>query len=341
MRKSRIGLVVAMVAGVAPALISVPGGIEHDNVAFDVAPDGKRIVFSAADGDLYIYHLDSKAVDRLTKTKEVESRPAFSPDGRRIVFSKEIGDTRRSIAVKDLNEGRVQLLTDTDGSSDIAPAYSRDGRRIAFARANLRRPYSMGGWTWDDFDIYVVDADGSGLRRLTREKYYQAESPHFTTDGAGVIYSADKNNYPAPSTPLLLEVDAEGARPPHIVGPEPRATKGNMGLGARASGPNVSADGKSLTFVSDRAESFAYDVYVAKRDGSGPRPLQVTGISKYNQNPAFLPDGESTLFLAGTEKNAGSRPIFSLWQVGVNGKGAHRLADSGLFTDPEHWKPKP
>jgi hypothetical protein len=29
------------------------GAVEHGNVAFDVSPDGKRMIFSAVDGDLY------------------------------------------------------------------------------------------------------------------------------------------------------------------------------------------------------------------------------------------------------------------------------------------------
>jgi len=45
------------------------------------------------------------------------------------------------------------------------------------------------------------------------------------------------------------------------------------------------------------------------------------------------------LFLAGTESNASSRAIFSLWVVDTDGKNARRIADSGLFTNPLGWKP--
>jgi len=47
------------------------------------------------------------------------------------------------------------------------------------------------------------------------------------------------------------------------------------------------------------------------------------------------------LFLAGTEWNAGSRPIFSLWSMDIDGGNAKQVADSGLFTDPDNWKLKP
>jgi len=61
--------------------------IEHGNVAFDVSPDGKRIVFSAADGDRYLFHLETQHVDRLTSTAQQDSTSAFAPDGRSVVFS--------------------------------------------------------------------------------------------------------------------------------------------------------------------------------------------------------------------------------------------------------------
>jgi Tol biopolymer transport system component len=63
-------------------------------------------------------------------------------------------------------------------------------------------------------------------------------------------------------------------------------------------------------------------------------------VSGYNQSPRFLPDGKTILFLAGTERNAGSRLIFSLWQVDTEGKQPRRIAESGLFTDPLGWKAK-
>ena len=111
-----------------------------------------------------------------------------------------------------------------------------------------------------------------------------------------------------------------------------------------AHGPAIPAsprDGNAIVVISDRAKGFNYDVYVTKRDGSDARPLGITRISKYNQNAVFLPDGKAILFLAGTESNMFGRAIFSLWQVDIDGKNARRIADSGLFTDPQHWKPKP
>jgi Tol biopolymer transport system component len=311
------------------------GAVEHGNVAFDVSPDGKRIAFSAADGDLYLFHLETRHVDRLTSTQETESSPAFSPDGRSVVFrTSHPGTYKSNLAILDLEEKRVRVLTDPNETSVFSPAFSRDGKRIVFVRAHRLRRYSMGGFIWDDYDICAMNADGSEPRRLTRMKYYGADSPHFTADNQSVIYSGfsgETNNYQALSPPVLREVVADGTEPPRVLG----------GAGASARQPNISRDGKTIAFLSSRAGSYAYDIHVMNRGGSAARPLGITSISKYNQSPVFLPDGKAILFLAGTEENAFGRAIFSLWQVDVDGKNARRIADSGLFTDPQHWKPKP
>src|SRR6185437_6303075 len=117
---------------VVAVLIGVTGGagsaaVEHGNVAFDVSHDGKRIVFSTADGDLYQFRLDTQQVERLIRTEESESRPTFSPDGRSIVFSTTTKGDKSNLAVLDLDGKRVRALTNLDGASDGSPAFSRDG----------------------------------------------------------------------------------------------------------------------------------------------------------------------------------------------------------------------
>ncbi len=87
------------------------GAVEHGNVAFDVSPDGKQIVFSAADGDLYLFNLETRLVHRLTSTKETESAPSFSPDGRSVIFGTTRPRSDKSnLAVLDLDGMRVRSL---------------------------------------------------------------------------------------------------------------------------------------------------------------------------------------------------------------------------------------
>ena len=58
------------------------------------------------------------------------------------------------------------------------PAWSRDGRQIAFVESSHARS-----------EIYVVKVDGTGLRRLTKNRKADDFAPTWTPDGRIVFHS--------------------------------------------------------------------------------------------------------------------------------------------------------
>lgn len=320
------------------------GQVEHGGVSFDLSPDGKKAVFSSAGGHMFLLNLDTLAVTALAETNDSKTSPTFSPDGKWIAYAASAnGEKNNHIFVRSLDGKTVRQLTHGDAVSDGAPAFSSDGARIVFARAHRYRPYSMGGWTWDDYDIAVMDRDGSRLRRITEQKYYQAGGPRFLRGDERIVFAAH-GQYPDSST-YLFTVAADGSRPPERLAPPPAPPPSSPSdpqyFAVWGNDPRIAPGGERLVFISDRAGSFDYDLWVMGVDGTDPRPLHMTGISTYNQEPVFTPDGQGILFLAGAERNRGGRAIYSLWRVGADGKDPRRIADSGLFTDPNRWKPKP
>jgi hypothetical protein len=131
-----------------------------------------------------------------------------------------------------------------------------------------------------------------------------------------------------------LDVDAPALTPRPI-----EAVAADKHGGSWASDPDVARGGTLLTFISDRAEPFQYDVYVMSREDKTPLPLQVTTVAHYNRNPRFAADDRSVWFLAGAGQNRGSRPIFSLWRVTLADRKLERIAGSTLFTNPRRWAP--
>ncbi len=310
--------------------------VEHGNVAFAVSPDGQHVAFSAADGDLYLLSLSVPRVSRLTQTEGNEWGPSFSRDGKAVIYAATLPGSKGScLFIRTLDGKQVRQLTNDPKVSDSMPCCSPDGKLVSFVRAQRHRPYSMGGWTWDNFDVYVMSPDGTNQRRVTQHNYYHAAHPCFIANGKTILFSAD-GDYPDSRT-YLFTVPTDGEQQPERLTTPPNS-QGHCA--AWGSDPFLSPDGKRIAFISDRAESFRYDVLTMSPDGTDIRPLGVTRISRYNQTPVFLPDGKSILFLAGTEWNASSRPIFSLWEVKVDGSAQRRIADSRLFTDPMHWRPE-
>src|SRR5438128_2394874 len=152
MADMKIRTLFALLPGLAGCLLGSGSQIEHQNVAFAVSRDGAWIVFSAADGDLYLLHLATLQVRRLTESKAVESTPAFSPDGKSIVYAADSQNGNRSgIFLRSLDGKKVRQVTGDANVYDTMPVYSPDGSEIVFGRAFRHRPYSLGGWTWDDW----------------------------------------------------------------------------------------------------------------------------------------------------------------------------------------------
>jgi Tol biopolymer transport system component len=131
---------------------------------FDPAwsPDGSRIVYRDSrrgineDDEIYVMNADGTHVRDLSKDPENDWGPDWSPDGSTIVFNS----TRDRIPMGGFlmdADGSHQRRIHTDAWVEY-PAWSPDGTRIAF----------MGGPGGpDEYDIWVVNVDGSNLTQLT------------------------------------------------------------------------------------------------------------------------------------------------------------------------------
>lgn len=332
------------------------GAVEHGAVTFDVSPSGRQVVFSSAGADLYLLDLVTRRVRSLVRSADAEEyAPAFSPDGRFVAYVRAgaKGGTAAHVFLRPLaGTGPGRQLTRGEDTCDAAPAFSADGRQIVFARAYRRRRFHLiGDWIWDDWDVCRMQRDGTQFRRLTHAAYYSLSAPRLSRDGASALYAANGDNSPArdfASTVFRVSAQngggaaaaaaADAATAPRPIFAEPPAGAPYHGA-AWAAEPNLSRNGRRLVFIADRVEPFFYDLWVANADGTVPRPLGVTGASRYNSQPAFLPDG-SVLFLAGTQWNQHSRPIYELWRANTRGPALPRkVAGSELFTDPARWKP--
>ena len=124
-----------------------------DGCCFAWSPDGRAIAFVTAGGGLSTINVDGTELRSLT-LGGADGTPSWSPDGRRIVYESE-----RGLFVAQTNGGAPTRLTHGD---DASPDWSPNGRKIVFERFFFR-PNENGN------SIFVVNADGSGVRQLTQE----------------------------------------------------------------------------------------------------------------------------------------------------------------------------
>jgi len=165
------------------------------------SPLGDRIAFvsdrDSAKYDIYLMRTDGSDVVRLTTEASNETQPAWAPDGSKIAFATDRGGSNGEIYVMDSTGANVVNLTNNP-ASDLTPAWSPDGLKIAFMSdrdtvgfaiwvmnadgsspvrvSSSDPPCELPSWTPDglrlafdcDADIWVANADGSGLARITR-----------------------------------------------------------------------------------------------------------------------------------------------------------------------------
>jgi Tol biopolymer transport system component len=102
------------------------------------------------------------------------SGAVWSPDGQRLAYGRAAGGAT-GIYVTVLDGGGEERLTrERAGTNALVMSWSPNGRSIAFYR-QFRRPGICGPLRVAG-DFYVMNADGSGVRRLTRhgQAHYSA-----------------------------------------------------------------------------------------------------------------------------------------------------------------------
>jgi len=135
------------------------------------SPDGTRLAF-LRNGSIHVMNADGSNVTRVSNAG-YDSHPSWAPDGARIVFASTRSGAHAIHVMNADGSGVVQLTSDS--ASDYSPTWSPDGTRIAFARQTQQA--NEGG--------YVINADGSGLRRLTLGINGHAS---WSPDGTRLVY---------------------------------------------------------------------------------------------------------------------------------------------------------
>jgi len=204
------------------------------------APGGGVLYTSFLSGLPQVY-VDDR---RITHDEHQYRSAAFSPDGSRIVASVDM-DGQSDLVLLDPKTGAItKRLTETDWD-EVTPSWSPDGRSIAYCSNKTGRP-----------QIYLMNADGTGERRLTMRGSYNT-SPRFGP--TGLVAFAGMDDFVSD----LFTVDMSG----------------NINRLTQQQGSNKdpawSPDGRWLVFLSDRAG--AWRVFLMTEDGRYQFPVTGKG----------------------------------------------------------------
>jgi len=294
--------------------------------------------------------------------------PAWSRDGRTIVFVSW-RDGNGEVYAMDADGSSPRNLTQ-DPAQDVHPAWSPDGRSIAFviSRSPSSRCKPGAGRCWDDqpSEVYVMNADGSGKRNLTRDRAND-DYPTWSPDGRRIAFLRVTGSYRHHGYHLYaVNADGSGLRNlGRIAGPAlfssqlvwspdgrtiyfGRYLVSTDGSGARKL-PYIpwtavwSPNGRQIAFVGNRPRGGPCpckdnsDIYVMNADGSGTRRL--THNTGYDGEPAWSPDGRKIAFQSRRLGNSGAMGIGEIYVMNADGSGKRNLTRNPAQDRSPSWSP--
>jgi WD40-like Beta Propeller Repeat len=168
-------------------------------------PDGKTIFMDCDNapngyGDLFSMKAEGGGVVNLTNTTDnIEAYPVVAPNGKKVAYTFAWPG---GFEIYTMNLDGSDRKPVTSRSLDEAPAWSPDSKKIAFD--SLRS-----GW-----NIWVVNADGSGLTQVTKFSGRIAISPVFSPDGKSIAFST----IAAGTAWEIWVVGVDGSNPHKLVG---------------------------------------------------------------------------------------------------------------------------
>jgi hypothetical protein len=323
-----IGLAAVTFGGSRPPVVS--GTFETAETAngpiyFRVggADSGSRIESIEADGtDRHVVFTEDSPVHY--------DRISFSPDGTRIAFDNFL-EGEYGIETADPDGSDIVRLT--DGVNDSWASWSPDGTKILFSSTRYDPsieqclpgfPHEHGCPT----DIYVMDAEGSNVVRLTDDPASEYQ-PVWSPDGRRIAFARSLGD-PQLSHPVIFTMAPDGTEVRQISSAD----------GGSDFWPSWSPDGTQIVFVAIRNEDWG--IWAVDADGFDERMLLGGTGAGYVDNPVWSPDGSLIAFVGNLSVDDYS-PEDALYVMRPDGTGVTPIADApgiGVAGDIA-WQPVP
>jgi TolB protein len=247
------------------ALLPGRKGIARTKIAFRVDTGGVS--------EIYLADYDGYNAVPVTQDKTINRDVAWVP-GQRILYYTSYRTRNPFVYSHNLQSGARQLIAGFPGIN-AAPAVSPDGRRVAMILSKGGSP-----------DVYVANADGSNLKRLTNSKEDES-SPCWSPDGRKLCFTSR-----AGGMAQLYTVSVDGGSMTRLT------TTG----ASRVTEPDWSPDGKTIVFT---AQMGGFHICTVPA-GGGQATILVPG-----EDPSWAPNSQTVIFT----RRVGRERVLSLLDV--------------------------
>jgi TolB protein len=233
------------------------------------------VFVSDRNGSLDIYAMEddgSNVTPVVVRILWQDFDPCLSPDGLKVVFVAEVaGDSQ--IWVWDSATNTELKLTDTSGAK-ATPVFSPDGTKIAFCNTS-------------ENEIYLMNADGSNLTKLTNTPSKEDRDPAFSKDGTRILFASQQGVQLTP-TFGIYSMNLDGSDIQKVVDDITNEVQ-----------PWLSTDGTKLLYRENN------NITIANADGTSSKKLTTKGNCT---RPTFTRNGTRIIYTV----NDGGESLFSM-----------------------------
>jgi Tol biopolymer transport system component len=263
----------------------------------------------------------------------------FSFDGKHLIFqSKRDGRGCDQIYTMNTDGSNVSMVSSGEGRTTCS-YFFRGDKRILYGstymgnKACPPNPDYSKGYVWaiyPDFDIFTANADGKGIKQLTKTPGYDAEAT-VSPDGKKIIFTSMRDG-----DLDLYVMDANGKNIKRVTS--------ELGYDG---GAFFSPDSKQIVYRAyhpknereiaryrqrlseNLIEPNNFEIWVMNADGTNKR--QITKLGAASFAPFFTPDGKRIIFCTNYFATDQRKRNFDLALINVDGTGLERVTFNETF----------
>jgi TolB protein len=254
--------------------------------------------------EVWIVDYDGANQRRITLGNELNAAPAWSPDGRAIAYTswrKVPTGGAPDVYISRIFQGVLENPTKGRADTNMQASFSPDGARISFVS-------NRDG----NLEVYVMNVDGSGLRRLTNHPAAEA-APKWSPTGAQIAFTSDRSGTPQ----IYVMSSADGSNVRKI------SSESHADPATWAPPPY-----NEIAFAARSGPGFDIKVF----DLSTGETRTLTSGEGSNESPAYSPNGRHIAF---TSTRKGNAQIFTMTR---DGRDVRQITTTGNNTTPSWSK---